>query len=424
QDYQDNADIIRMCRQRIRVPDQWWGDYLAMVGAVRIGEARVLELMHEVGIERLQAYARQWFDYSEQRMEAAIKRLPSGRRLAVTRHDGFEAIPEGIPIQVEVNVDADAGKIAVDLRDNPDCLPCGLNLSEACARTAAMIAIFYVIGGEVPPNAGSFRRLEVLLRENCCVGIPRHPASCSTATSDLMDRVANTTLRCLTEMQEGVGMAEFGSCQPPAGAVISGRDPRTGALFINQLCLAVTGGPAGIQQDGWLTAYNVGTSGMLHKDSVEIDEWKHPIRVIAQHLIPDSEGAGRTRGAPGAYVEFAPVGCSIEIMTNSDGHETPARGVHGGQDGTPARAFRRLCTGELSELPGLHRITLGEKESIVSISCGGGGYGPPKERDERRVVNDVREGWVSQERARDVYGVVLTADGNCDREATDRLRRA
>ncbi len=423
QDYQDNPDIIRMCRQRIRVPDQWWGDYLAMVGAVRIGESRVLELMREVGIERLQAYARQWFDYSEQRMEATIKQLPSGRHVAATRHDGFEAIPEGIPIQVEVSVDADTGKIVVDLRDNPDCQPCGLNLSEACARTAAMIGIFYVVGGEVPPNAGSFRRLEILLRENCCVGIPRHPASCSTATSDLMDRVANTTLRCLTEMKAGVGMAEFGPCQPPAGAVISGRDPRTGERFINQLCLAVTGGPAGVVQDGWLTAYNVGTSGMLHKDSVEIDEWKHPIRVIEQRLIPDSEGAGCTRGAPGAYVEFAPVGCSIEVMTNSDGHEVPARGVHGGQDGTCAHAFRRLRTGELVELPGLHRITLREGETIVSISCGGGGYGLPKMRDCDRVAKDVREGWISRERAREVYGVVLTDQGDCNREETDQLRR-
>jgi N-methylhydantoinase B len=423
QDYQDNTDIIRMCRQRIRVPDQWWGDYLAMVGAVRIGEARVLELMREVGIDRLESYARQWFDYSEQRMEAAIGRLPSGRQVTVTRHDGFEAIPEGIPLRVEVNVDAAAGRIVVDLRDNPDCQPCGLNLSEACSRTAAMIGIFYVVGGDVPPNAGSFRRLEVLLRENCCVGIPRHPASCSTATSDLMDRIANCTLRGLTQMADGVGMAEFGLCQPPAGAVISGHDPRNGNRFINQLCLAVTGGPGGVQQDGWLTAYNVGTSGMLHKDSVEIDEWKHPIRVIEQRLIPDSEGAGRTRGAPGAYVEFEPVGCAIEVMTNSDGHETPASGVHGGQDGTRAKAYRRLTTGELVELPGLHRITLKEGETVVSISCGGGGYGPPEKREPQRVVKDVREGWITVERARDIYRVVLTPEGNYDAEATRQLRR-
>ena len=236
--------LIRMCRQRIRVPDQWWGDYLAMIGSARVGESRMLEMMAEVGIDRLKAYARQWFDYSEQRMVEAIRGLPSGTRIATTRHDAFEQIPEGIPVKVEVTVDSEAGSITIDLRDNPDCQPCGLNLSEACARTAAMIGAFYVVGGAVPPNAGSFRRLNVLLRENCCVGIPRHPASCSTATTGLMDRIANSTLRALSEFKDGAGMAEYGPCQPPAGAVLSGRDPRTGEPFINQLCLAVTAGPA------------------------------------------------------------------------------------------------------------------------------------------------------------------------------------
>ena len=31
--YQTIDDIIRMCRMRIRVPDQWYGDFLAMLGA-------------------------------------------------------------------------------------------------------------------------------------------------------------------------------------------------------------------------------------------------------------------------------------------------------------------------------------------------------------------------------------------------------
>jgi N-methylhydantoinase B len=421
-DYRDNEDLIRMCRQRIRVPDQWWGDYLAMIGSARVGESRMLEMMAEVGIDRLKAYARQWFDYSEQRMVEAIRGLPSGTRIATTRHDAFEQIPEGIPVKVEVTVDSEVGSITIDLRDNPDCQPCGLNLSEACARTAAMIGAFYVVGGAVPPNAGSFRRLNVLLRENCCVGIPRHPASCSTATGGLMDRVANSTLRALSELADGLGMAEFGVCQPPAGAVLSGYDPRTGHPFINQLCLACTCGPGTPRQDGWLTAYNVGTAGMLHKDSVEIDELKHPIRILEQRLIPNSEGAGRFRGAPGAYVEFAPVGCDIEVMTNSDGHQTPARGVHGGLDGSAARCFLRDADGAIAELPGFHRITLRDGQSILSVSCGGGGYGRAEERDPERVAKDVAEQWIDAQRALDVYRVAVRSDGAIDAQATAALR--
>jgi N-methylhydantoinase B len=61
-------------------------------------------------------------------------------------------------------------------------------------------------------------------------------------------------------------------------------------------------------------------------------------------------------------------------------------------------------------------------ESIVSISCGGGGYGPPRERDPRRVERDVREGFVTRTRARDVYGVELDSSGSFNVESTRRLR--
>src|SRR5262245_58965172 len=73
-DYADIEDIIRMCSLRIRVPEQWWGDYQALIGAARIGERELLALGAEAGWETLEAHAREWFDYSERRMVAAIGR--------------------------------------------------------------------------------------------------------------------------------------------------------------------------------------------------------------------------------------------------------------------------------------------------------------------------------------------------------------
>src|SRR5215813_6236674 len=48
-DYRDRDDVIRMCRLRIRVPAQWWGDYQALIGAARIGERELLALGAEIG---------------------------------------------------------------------------------------------------------------------------------------------------------------------------------------------------------------------------------------------------------------------------------------------------------------------------------------------------------------------------------------
>jgi N-methylhydantoinase B len=423
EDYRDRDDVIRMCKLRIRVPEQWWGDYLALLGAVRIGERRMLELGGELGWDALEDYTREWFDYSEERMIQELRGLPSARLTAETAHDPFPGVPDGIPLSVTVEVKSDDALIEVDLRDNPDCQPCGLNLTEATARTAAMVGIFNSIDHTVPPNAGSFRRLRIHLRENCCVGIPRHPFSCSVATTNLADRVTNAVQRALAELGVGVGMAEIGLVIPPAAAVISGLDARTNERFVNQLILsALTGGPGGPAADGWLLLATASNSGMMTRDSVELDELRFPIRIIEQRIIADTEGAGRHRGSPGAYCEYAPIGGVIEVMYVSDGSVRPATGAVGGLPGAPARQYRREPTGELSELDACGHVFLEPGTSIVSISCGGGGYGPPRLRDPARVRHDVVEGWVTRERASAVYGVVVDETGDVDVEATEALR--
>jgi N-methylhydantoinase B len=427
QNYEDCEDIIRMCRLRIRVPDQWWGDYLALLGAVRIGERRMLELGDEFGWDTLDAYTEQWFDYSEQRMIEAIRALPSGRVTMDGTHDPFPNVEDGIPVKATVEVNSEDALIEVDLRDNPDCQPCGLNLTESCSRTAAMIGVFNSLEHDVPTNAGSFRRLRLHLRENCCVGIPRHPASCSVATTDLADRVANAVQHAMAELGDGIGMAEVATGQPAGWGVISGRDPRADdAPFVNQIFLpaGTLGGGGTRSSDGWLTACNIGSAGMLWRDSIEVREIHHPVRIHTQRIIPDSEGAGRFRGAPGGYTEYGPVDCSLEVFYTSDGTVHPAQGARGGSSGAHAQQYRRDVSGELHELGNCGPAVLAPGETIVAMCCGGGGYGPPHERGEERVLRDVVEGWISPERAREVYGVVVDADGAVDGPATAERRAA
>ncbi len=76
-------------------------------------------------------------DYSEQRMAEITRRLPNGEITMQNGDDPFGPVPEGIPIKATVRISDDV--VDVDLRDNLDCQPCGLNLSEATARSAAML---------------------------------------------------------------------------------------------------------------------------------------------------------------------------------------------------------------------------------------------------------------------------------------------
>ncbi|HJW75534.1 MAG TPA: hydantoinase B/oxoprolinase family protein [Thermoleophilia bacterium] len=421
-DYKDVEDIVRMCRLRIRVPDQWWGDYLALIGAARIGEREMMEFGRDVGWDVIDSFIGQWFDYSEKVMIEAVKGLSGGRTTARGWHDPVPGVEE-LPVNVTVEVDPENAMIDVDLRDNMDCQPFGLNLSEACSRGAALAGVFCGICADIPFNGGSLRRVRVHLRENCIVGIPRHPFSCSASTTNLADRVANTVMRAMADLGDGMGRAEYGLVIPASCGVISGNDPRSGgAPFVDEVFLhGLTGGAATPYADGWLTATDAVTLGMGLLDSAEIDEIAFPIRVLEQRHIPDSEGPGKFCGAPGAMTVMEAVDTPIEIWYGSDGSVHPAQGAAGGGAGGRAEAWRRLRTGEIVEAPAHGLVKLEPGEAIVSKCCGGGGYGPPLERDVTRVLHDVREGRVTVERARDVYGVAVV-DGEIDEEATARLR--
>lgn len=427
QDYEDIEDVIRMCQMRIRVPVQWRGDYLAMIGAARIGEREVLAMADEYGWETLHTFAGEWFDYSEKVMIAAIKKMPSGSATATSTHDPVPGTPEGgIPIKVGVKIDSKRARIEVDLRDNPDTMPCGLNLSEGCARTGAMIAVFNSIEDQVPTNAGSFRRLKVHIREGCIAGGGKHPTSMSVATTNLADRVTNPVQRAFSKIQDGLGLAECGPIFPASLGVISGVDPRSGdEPFVNQIFLLDTGGAAAAKTDAWLTICHAGNSGMCFIDSVELDELHFPFLVDERKLVPDTEGAGRTVGAPSGYCEYGPVGGGdLEVVYVADGAINNAKGTRGGHDGARIRNYHRKVGGELIELPACEDIILKPGEKIVSYSSGGGGYGPPVERPAAQVKYDVDEGWISKERAFEVYGVVLMEDGAVDEAATVERRKS
>jgi N-methylhydantoinase B len=159
---------------------------------------------------------------------------------------------------------------------------------------------------------------------------------------------------------------------------------------------------------------------------VELDELKMPIEVQTVRLLPDSGGAGRFRGAPGTEVIYGPTDGPITVVVPSDGQLNPPRGVWGGADGAAARTWKINRDGTQEQLPNVAMVELRPGEKIRGTDNGGGGYGPPFERDAALVRRDVLEKWITPEAARSIYGVVLTAEGDdlrIDPEETDALRR-
>lgn len=412
--FKDKADIIRMCRMKIRVSDLWYGDYQAQVGACRVGERRLKELCDRYGRATVKAFIEEWMAYGERRMIAEVRTLPKGTWRFETRHDPVPNVAEdGIPVRVTLSIDPDEAMITVDATDNVDCVPGGLNLTEATALAACRIGVFYNLDPDLPHNEGSASRIRILLKDGSALGRPAYPVGTSVATTNLTSRLITAVASCFSQIGEPHGMGEFAYSQALGEAVISGTDPtqgdiaRGGQPYVNQIFLGY-GGSAGLSgYDGWLLSGAGCDGGQMSVDSVEINEAMYPMLVEERRVAVDSGGPGEFDGAPGIAGTYRPLAGEMTVYWGSDGDITPARGVRGGGDAATSGNWHRLSDGTVKQLVTFGDVTIGPDEAVMFRACGGGGYGFPHARAPEKVLRSVRRGWISPERARDAYGVVV-----------------
>ena len=416
-DYAQIDDIIRMCQRRIRVPDFWYGDHLAMLGAVRNGEKRIHDIFKKYGASTIEQFVTEWFDYSEQRMRHAIRQLPAKQIERQGFHDPMPPMmPDGIPVNVKLTIDPNDGIIEIDLTNNIDNMDNGLNLSEACSISNSVAGVFNCLPSDIPRNGGSYRCINMKLREGAAIGIPKFPHSCSVATTNLSERLLNAVQSGFSDLGEGYGLAEGGLGMGAGFSVISGKDARHGDhAYVNQLILGNNGGPASPECDGWITYGLPVVAGLMYRDSLEISELTYPIIYREIRLSEDSMGAGRNRGAPGARVTYGPSHHPMTVVFAADGQVNPARGVRGGLNGNTGEMHVIDAQGNTTRAPSVGAIELEAGSWLTGLELAGGGYGDPLDREPERVLDDVLERYVSLSCARDIYGVVFK--GEADNES-------
>ena len=327
EDYEHVMDIVRMCRMRIRVPDQWWGDYLATLGAARVGEREILALGREVGWDLLAAYTKRVVRLQREADDRGRPRHAQGQGHAdehprpVPRHAGRGRHDQGHR-RGQAGRGDDRGRPPRQSRQHgerpqplrrlralgADGRRSSIRSTIPCRRTRAASAASRFISATAASPVGRI-----------------HPTSCSVATTNIADRVANPVQCAIAELADGLGMAETGAAIPPSIGVVSG--VHDGKPFVNEVYLGCTGGAGTPSSDGWLTILHVGNAGMCYQD-FDRDRRAPPpdLRAPAPALLPDTEGAGRFRGAVAAYSEFSPVGCEMTVAYVSDGNRQPGLG--------------------------------------------------------------------------------------------------
>jgi ABC-type branched-subunit amino acid transport system ATPase component len=127
----------------------------------------------------------------------------------------------------------------------------------------------------------------------------------------------------------------------------------------------------------------------MYRDSVEIDELKHPFQVDYIRMKTGTSGAGRFRGAPAPEMAVTPKENPIEFIWSCDGSETPPKGVRGGGDGIRAEYRIERADGTMQPLASIVVMQVGKGDRVAGWHTSGGGYGHPMDRDPALVLMDV-----------------------------------
>lgn len=403
------ADLVRFIAYNFRFPETWHGDFLAQLGSLWTAETRLLELCARFSFATVKACFAEALRYGERRMREEIARLPRAEvevEMIGERIAGF--FPDGVPLKLKLAIDPEAGRIVFDYTDMPDQQPFGYNLTYATARCSALQGTLPILDPSIPTNDGALNCIEVKLREGALAGIPRWPVGTSAATIALCDEVTNLVFKAWSQIVPQRAMAGMGEyCA--ANFIGSGHSEATGESYVHVFYLAASGGGAVRDHDGLPHMFGACIIGNMGYESIELVELARPLIVWEVAAEPDSGGAGRFRGANGLRQRIEPREHTMHLSYCGSGHTCPAFGVFGGASGLPAsHRIVEQGTGCI-DLPLDNAGTADVQPGQAWVACtgGGGGYGDPRTRAVQQVVDDVTDGFVSPEAAREVYGVAL-----------------
>lgn len=414
-------DVIDFYLSNVRFPDLLRGDLLAQLGSIGKGNARLIELCQEYGIEQVKLYVDAIIDYADRRMAEEIRAMPDGVYEAETWVDSDGVSTVDIPIKVKVEIDGDM--IRIDYTGSGPQTPSGINGTYATSQAAPAVPFLFYIAPDIPHNHGCFKHIEMYSPEGTICNA-RYPASTALATvvpSDAMQDAVNKAMaQALPERVLGGG--------PRAGNTpnFTGVDARSGKEWGAMIFNNAGGGGAGRGSDGWPLISTQAAAGGLKSLEIEQMELLYPLLIEQMDVEPDSMGMGEWIGGPGVRLSVTPTHGDVECATHGDGFRNPPHGVLGATAGAGGGQYiERAEGGPRSFVSSTGYFELKTGERLVGVSSGGGGYGRAVDRDAEQVRRDVRDGFITHEAAAEIFGVVVSDafDPVIDVDAT-ALKRA
>ena len=392
-------EIEAMIAANSRTPALVIGDLRGQVGAARLGERRVAELMERYGKDALLESTDLLSSYTEGRVRRAIASWPDGESEgeSFVDHDGIDLTR---PIRLHVKIKKTGDQLHFDFRGCSDQTQGPANIRPPLVRAAVAYCLVSLVDPFLPINQGLARIVEATFREGSVVD-PRFPAAVNT----YMPTALTLTEAVLKALAPFVPEKRIAGGSGSAALVLGGREAASLRPFVHyEILSGGTGARSG--KDGVsATAFHLSNCKTA---PVEIIESEFPARVERFEMISDSGGAGEWRGGLGFARDYRILTDEVRFSMRTDKHSVEPWGSNNGSAGGKGACIIGPGTDGEKRLPsrfGDHRLNRGDLLRIERP--GGGGLGNPFKRPAEKVVEDVRQGYVSIDRARSDYGVVV-----------------
>jgi N-methylhydantoinase B len=415
--FQPVKEIEAIITANSRTPALVIGDLRGQVGAARLGERRTIELMERYGKEIVLESTVLLSSYTESRVRQTIATWPDGESEgeSFVDHDGIDL---SRPIRVHVKVAKKGARIHFDFSGSSDQTQGPANIRPPLVRAACAYCLVTLVDRFLPINQGLARVVEAEFREGSVVD-PRFPAAVNTYMPTALT-VAEAVLQALAPF---VPDKRIAGGSGSGALVLGGRDTERNRAYVHyEIFSGGTGARSG--KDGVsATAFHLSNCKTA---PVEIIESEFPTRVERFEMIPDSGGAGRWRGGLGFARDYRILTDEVRFSMRTDKHDIAPFGSDQGLAGGKGSCI--INPGQVDErrLPSrFGDYRLGKGTLLRLERPGGGGLGDPQRRPMESVFEDVRQGYVSMERAKADYGVMirlLNGEPALDPEATRVFR--
>jgi N-methylhydantoinase B len=391
-----NQALLDLIAVNVRLPDMTLGDLQACAASLKVGEKRFLSVMDKYGKQVTLTAIDKLLDHGDIMVMEQFKNLPKGDFYATDVIDE-DGMGNG-PFQVKVKVSITDESFTVDFTGSSEQAPGPINCTMGVLISAAREVFMGIVKPNAPATDGCFRRLHVVCPEGTLLTAKR-PAPVSSYFESMVC-ASDVIRKALAEHMPGVLTAgQFGSV---CTMNLSGKNPATGEEYL--LVEPLVGGwGAGIGKDGESGQFCVG-NGETSNIPIEITEARYGVLVEQYGFSDDDAGAGEYRGGKGVVLDYRILSEKADISSFFGRAITPPWGIDGGETGSCNYV-------EVLDKNGNHKAKFSRtsryplvKGDILRLVTGnGGGWGEPIKRASDKVMADLKNGFISNKQATELY---------------------